>query len=471
MSLVFDIRTLRQMSGVRQRDLAAAVGLSVHELMKIERGLQRIDEPFLRKICHALRIDYSDLGRAASLLTNPACGEGYITARPACPTTVRRRESLAAGRKPIIDLFCGIGGFSFGFEMTEKFQVIAGVDLLGDRLTTFMANHPTANAYGQDIRSLETDILDDENPRPFVIVGGPPCQGFSSIRPFRNVEWNDPRNNLAEEYCRIVADLRPEWIVFENVVGMVVHDDGCVLRAILDSFQDIGYRTSARVLNAAHFGLPQRRERLVIVGSLRNKPFKWPEPTHWVEHRSMLGDSAILIQPERGLFGTPLQDAITVDQAIHDLPAIAAGESATQYDDTVEPTEYERSMRNSSNVLTLHNATAHSKEMIEIIKRAGTNINALPTGMVTSGFSSCYSRLSGNEPSVTLTVNFVHPSSNRCIHPYQDRALTPREGARLQGFLDTFEIRGTRSQIAKQIGNAVPPLLGRLIAESILASD
>ena len=110
-------------------------------------------------------------------------------------------------------------------------------------------------------------------------------------------------------------------------------------------------------------------------------------------------------------------------------------------------------------------------EMLKIIRLAGANINALPAGMVSSGFSSCYSRLDGAEPSVTLTVNFVHPASNRCIHPHQDRALTPREGARLQGFPDTFAFHGTRSQIVKQIGNAVPPLLGNIIAKSILESD
>ena len=122
-------------------------------------------------------------------------------------------------------------------------------------------------------------------------------------------------------------------------------------------------------------------------------------------------------------------------------------------------------------VLTLHEATRHSPKMLEIIRQAGYNISALPPGLVTSGFSSCYSRLELDLPGVTLTVNFAHPASNKCIHPYQDRALTPREGARLQGFEDSYRFAGSRAAVIKQIGNAVPPLLGQVIAEAILASS
>lgn len=167
------------------------------------------------------------------------------------------------------------------------------------------------------------------------------------------------------------------------------------------------------------------------------------------------------------LFRDELKPANTVMDAIHDLPALASGESATHYHNEVQPTEYELRMRGASKVLTLHEATRHSPKMLEIIKHSGHNISSLPMGLVSSGFSSCYSRLEPDRPSVTLTVNFVHPASNKCIHPTQDRALTPREGARLQGFPDAFEFLGTRAQIVKQIGNAVPPLFGRIIGNSL----
>ena len=117
----------------------------------------------------------------------------------------------------------------------------------------------------------------------------------------------------------------------------------------------------------------------------------------------------------------------------------------------------------------MHMATAHSKRMLEIIRHSGPNISCIPKHLISSGFSSCYSRLNADEPSVTLTVNFVHPASNRCIHPIQDRALTAREGARIQSFDDRFKFTGTRTQIVKQIGNAVPPLLGRAIGASVAA--
>ena len=153
-----------------------------------------------------------------------------------------------------------------------------------------------------------------------------------------------------------------------------------------------------------------------------------------------------------------------------DLPPLKSGQSIRMYDDDVRMTDYERSMRGHETRLSLHEATQHSAKMLNIIKHAGHNIHALPAGLVRSGFSSCYSRLEPNLPAVTLTVNFVHPASNKCIHPHQDRALTPREGARLQGFPDAFEFVGNRAQVVKQIGNAVPPLLGRVIAEALISS-
>ncbi|KPA15322.1 Cytosine-specific methyltransferase [Candidatus Magnetomorum sp. HK-1] len=133
-------------------------------------------------------------------------------------------------------------------------------------------------------------------------------------------------------------------------------------------------------------------------------------------------------------------------------------------------TTYQKKRRNGNDELKLHIATKHTEKMLEIIRHAGKNINCIPKELISSGFSSCYSRLDANEPSVTITVNFVHPASNRCIHPVLNRALTPREGARLQSFDDDFEFFGNRTQITKQIGNAVPPLLGKAIADTLAES-
>jgi len=460
--LLLDVRSCRKALKIPQAALAKAAGLSLNHLMRIERGLL-IPSPVQTRALEQV------LGALPQATMTPVSGEGYITSIAATGTVIRRNRKHDIGLRAVWDLFCGVGGFSAGFEATGEFEVVAGLDLLGDRLSTFTANHGAANAYGGDIRNIAVDALLDENERPFAIIGGPPCQGFSSIRPFRNIEWGDLRNNLGEEFCRVVAIARPKWLVFENVVGLLTHNEGKTLQALQGAFEGLGYRISTRVMNAAYHGLPQRRERLVIVGSLEGKKFEWPEPTHNHSRRSMAGSSRLLLAPRMGMLERT-ELAVTLMDAIGNLPSVTAGQAAHYYLDG-EETRYQELIRAGAQHLTMHEATAHTGEMLNIIRHAGDNINALPPGMVTSGFSSCYSRLAPHEPANTITVNFVHPASNRCIHPYQDRALTPREGARLQGFPDTYIFRGTRSQVVKQIGNAVPPLLGRCIAEAILDAD
>jgi DNA (cytosine-5)-methyltransferase 1 len=226
----------------------------------------------------------------------------------------------------------------------------------------------------------------------------------------------------------------------------------------------MGYATDLAVLNAVHFGVPQKRERVILLGRRgRTKP-ELPSPTHHFDGRGMAGDWTIKALP---LFDSDLLAPVTVDDAIRDLPPIAGGGTATEYRTDVKPTAYAKERRKKCKELTLHSATKHTPRMLQIIRLAGANRWALPEGLTTSGFSSCYSRLTAGEPSTTITVNFVHPASNRCIHPSQDRALTPREGARIQSFDDDFVFCGSRTQIVKQIGEAVPPLLGRALAEAV----
>ncbi|MFN8485682.1 MAG: DNA cytosine methyltransferase [Anaerolineae bacterium] len=380
---------------------------------------------------------------------------------------IRRRVEPEQSAIRVLDLFCGIGGFSHGFEQAGQFRVTGGIDLLPDRITTFSANHPTATAICGDIRNITIGDLAQAEPSPHVIIGGPPCQGFSSIRPFRTLTEKDPRNNLFEHFVLVVEALRPQWFVLENVVGLLTHKSGKTLHSIVTLFRDIGYTTEWRILNAALFGLPQRRERFILVGNSRGARFNWPSPTHHYRGRSMAGKQRGHSVESLPLFNGLLPPAVTVMEAIHDLPEVEAGQAATYYREDISMTEYERSMRGTETLLTLHEATHHSSRMLDIIRMSGYNRNALPDGLVSSGFSSSYSRLEPDLPSVTLTVNFVHPASNKCIHPHQNRALTPREGARLQGFEDSYVFIGNRAQIVKQIGNAVPPMLGRIIASAL----
>lgn len=438
------------------------------DLRKAERGLELPGKGFVKRVAIALGVPEVDLRRAHRQLQQVATpGEGYLTARPEGTFIRTAREQPKTGLATVLDLFCGTGGFSFGFEQTGKFQVVCGIDLLPDRIETFAVNHPGAKAICSDIRSISIEDLCRGCPKPEIVIGGPPCQGFSSLRPFRTLTERDPRNNLFEGFALIVDALRPKCFVMENVVGLLTNQRGQALKGVLSGFENIGYSISWRVLNAAFYGLPQRRERFILVGTRDGIAFEWPEPTHYLNGaKSMAGRFGQKCEAF-SLFREELKPANTVMDAIHDLPTLASGESATHYRDDVEPTEYELQLRDTSKVVTLHEATRHSPKMLEIIKHSGHNIASLPEGLVSSGFSSCYSRLEPDLPSVTLTVNFVHPASNKCIHPTQDRALTPREGARLQGFPDAFHFMGTRAQIVKQIGNAVPPLFGRIIGDSL----
>jgi len=461
------LRMIRQELRLSQSALASAANVPLPALKRWERGLETAPDEAIERLAVALGRPRHEILRAFDDQgTGAEIGEGYVTARNDDELVLYRRISPEPKRIRVLDLFCGTGGFSYGFERTECFAVTAGIDLLHDRVNSFHRNHPNAMAIAADIRRFPTHTLGDHAMNPAVVIGGPPCQGFSSIRPFRTLTESDSRNSLPEYFLLVLRELRPKWFVFENVVGLLTTGGGKFLFELLELFPELGYRVDWRVINAASYGLPQHRERVIVVGNNVGRQFAWPSPTHELTYRSMAGARAKLIQPEP-IFSGALAPPVTVMDAIGDLPPVEAGQSVTTYDEEIAATPYQSRMRNRARVLTLHAATAHSAKMLAIIRLAGKNRAALPEGMTTSGFSSCYSRLTHDEPSTTITVNFVHPSSNRCIHPFQDRALTPREGARLQSFPDTFEFAGGRAQVVKQIGNAVPPLLGEVLARAI----
>ena len=470
MSKTSDIRTRRLALGLPQGEVAHRAHVSETQIRKWERGLELPDHDSVVRIARILDIDPDRLFKAQLKHAKKVTpGEGYTTAEAGYGEVTRRLVEPSTQTRRVLDLFCGSGGLSYGFEQSGEFTTTGGIDLLPDRVQTFVANHEHATAIAGDIRQCSLHQLHKLIGDVDVVIGGPPCQGFSSIRPFRNLTEGDQRNSLIEQYVLVISHLQPEWFVFENVVGILTHERGARLYSLLDGLRRAGYVLDWRVVNAASYGVPQHRERIVIIGNRVGVKFLWPDPTHQVTHKSMAGarQEVICTTP---LFSTKLPDAVTLADAIDDLPAVSSGQEASAY--IAGPrTRYQRLMRVGVKGLSLHKATNHSTKMLQIIRHAGANISALPPGMVTSGFTSCYSRLDSDRPSTTLTVNFVHPASNRCIHPHQDRALTPREGARIQSFPDRFEFRGNSAQIVKQIGNAVPPLLGQRIAEAILRSE
>jgi DNA (cytosine-5)-methyltransferase 1 len=467
--MVKSLRSIRSELKISQGELAEAARVPIAQLRRWERLLEPVPSRELAWLAKALGIPRAALKSALSTNVDlPEIGEGYVTAVAEAQLILPRREKHGRGIR-VLDLFCGTGGFSHGFESTGHFKVTAGLDLLHDRVSSFHRNHRFAAAVAADIRKFSTAQLGDLALNPDVIIGGPPCQGFSSIRPFRTLTETDPRNSLPEYFMLALRELKPKWFVFENVVGMLTHQRSrSFFHALLRAFEGLGYKTDWRVINAAAFGLPQNRERVIVVGNSQGRTFEWPGPTHLVDYRSMAGSHAQHLHAGP-LRRTKLAAAVTVMDAIGDLPAVKSGEKAVNYLKSSKLNAYQRRMRDDAAQLTLHESTAHSEKMLAIIRAAGRSRAHLPEGMTSSGFSSCYSRLSADEPSTTITVNFVHPSSNRCIHPYQDRALTPREGARIQSFPDTFAFAGTRAQIVKQIGNAVPPLLGEVLAGAIAA--
>ena len=466
----YHIRELRLRHKLRQRDVAHQIGISDYQLRKWERGLELPPHSVIRSLAGLFGVEPSALEHAQkSFMNSVAPGEGYTTAQAPYSRVEQATAPASPDRLRVLDLFCGSGGLSFGMELTGYFTTVAGLDLLPDRIATFRANHPHATGIVADIRDVSVSSMVDFADSLDVIVGGPPCQGFSSIRPFRPLTEADKRNTLIEQFVMWVSAIRPRWFVFENVLGLLTHSRGLILQTLLDGFMSCGYRVTWRVMNSAHYGVPQNRERLVIVGNRTNAEFEWPLPSHRIDHKSMAGARLEVVRAEP-LIADFTPRAITLMEAIGDLPGIEAGHSAEIYNGPPQ-NEYQKWARGAETALTMHQATNHSRHMLEILKSAGPNISSIPKHLISSGFSSSYSRLDADRPSTTLTVNFVHPASNRCIHPFQNRALTPREGARIQSFPDSFRFCGTRAQIVKQIGNAVPPLLATAIGEAIAKAD
>lgn len=388
-------------------------------------------------------------------------------ARLAVPAKhIQRSYSSMPRNLTIVDLFCGTGGFSSGFLGASKlFNLVYAIDLDATATNTAKANHGNSRIDVADIRavrassvkrSLGISSLD-------VLIGGPPCQGFSSLRPNRAGHSHDDRNSLYMQFAEYARVFRPKVVIMENVVGLLTHRNGRTLNEILERFEDLKYRVDWRVLNAANYGVPQKRERFIMMASRDNGPLAFPDPTHYFEGK-VIGYR----DKSRHVVGRDcLPLAISVMEAIGDLPSLSRGEDATNYC-RLASTEYQRMRRGKARMLTLHKASLHSDKMMKIIRLAGSSASVLPRNLVTSGFSSCYSRLDGDRPANTITVKFQSPASNRCIHPTQDRTLTPREAARLQSFDDSYRFVGSLTQIAAQIGNAVPPVLGASIARSVL---
>lgn len=354
-----------------------------------------------------------------------------------------------------IDLFVGAGGLSVGLAKAG-FKIIFANDVDDDASETFKANHPDAIFIRSNIADIPAGnilkLTHLKRGEVDLLAGGPPCQGFSTVGSKNEC---DPRNKLFVQYIRIVEGLLPKFILFENVSGFMRMYQGRAYNAVLKEFERLGYETKTALLNAVNYGIPQIRERTVIVGSQKNYKFEFPNPTH-------------TLNPE-DLF---LRKALTLEDALSDLPLIGAKECSAEY--ASEPrNEYQRARRKNCKTLTEHRGPNHGPALLKVIEHippGGCINDIMKKFRPKTGYQNTYARLWWDRPATTLTRNFGVPSSSRCVHPFLNRGLTSREGARLQGFDDDYNFFGSISSKNLQIGNAVPPLLAEAIGISIRES-
>lgn len=337
----------------------------------------------------------------------------------------------------VVDLFCGIGGFSYGFEMTKKFEVVCAADIWETAINTYKLNHIRNNNI--DILLQDLTQMDENHWTKYVgnidiIIAGPPCQGFS-MSGKRKV--GDERNSLFEEVIKISNIVQPKYVVIENVVGllsMTTVDGVNIKDLILSEFNRIGYTANFKVLNAADYGVPQARKRVVFIAS-KEYPITFPEPK---------------LAPEK---------YVTVGDALGNIPA-----DDEIYDAPVTPFQKEMSGRKEIFNHQRRKSNDLVTKRISFIPQGG-NWKDIPIELGTGGgvHSNAYKRLDPKKPSITIK----HAAKAMIIHPTENRILTVREVARLQSFGDDFILTGSNSDQHQQLANAVPPLLGKAIAAEL----
>ncbi len=365
--------------------------------------------------------------------------------------------------RTVVDLFCGAGGMSLGFAQAG-FEVAFGVDSDRHSVGTFARNHGPASV--EDVANVDAEyVLDSAGIGGVgVLVGCPPCQGYSRAgagrlrSAGRPTGMGDPRNSLYSEFLRLVREIRPEWFVMENVPGMLTVGGGAVRRGI-PAGAGPGYSVSFMVLDAADFGVPQHRRRAIVIGNRLGVRNPRPGRTHC---------------PPGEAWGSGLRPHVTVADAISDMPPLGPGEGepCAPYPEGARPTEYQAGMRRGCDRLYWHVARRQGARDLGIFAMLppGGKIGDLP-GRVNpwpNSFLDRYRKLPVDAPSHAVIshlakdgMTHVHPD------PGQNRSITPREAARLQSFPDSYRFDGPPGSQFRQIGNAVPPLLARMVAESV----
>ena len=375
---------------------------------------------------------------------------------------------LATKKLIAVDLFCGCGGISAGLRLAG-FSILAGSYIESNYICTFRHNFPEAQAITDDLSKLSPALLMDRleiKPGQLdFLAGGPPCQGFSKNVPRKNRALYLPNNLLVRTFIEYVEALQPKLVLMENVAEMKNGFDQAYTQQILNRLSSDGYTVSYRVLNAADYGVPQRRRRAFFLAHRLHSALDFPSPTH---------AKAPNAEEERD-FSFPCmkeESHVTVWRQLVDLPSVSHDDKRKEYIYGCDPfSEYQRIMRKGRTKVINHTPRALQATQYERLAsiQPGEGIKQLPDHLrPKSGYSGAYGRLTKDMVAPTITRWVFHPGSGRFGHPIDVRVISIREAARLQGFSDDFEFVGTYTQQAGQVGNAVPPLLIQKIARAML---
>jgi len=341
----------------------------------------------------------------------------------------------------VLDLFSGAGGLALGFRMAG-FKTIAGIDNDAASLETFKHSFPDAITICEDLSSISpelTSFFKGLRNKVDVIVGGPPCQGFS-IAGKRLID--DPRNSLYRHYIETVKVVKPIYVVIENVPTIRSMGGGKIAAAIIQDLEDLGYKVEVITINASDYGVPQNRKRTFFIAKKGSLPAIFPEPL------------------------TP-HDKLTTKDAIGDLPLVE-----DYFDDLPIPyskeakNDFQRKMRKGSKQLFNHWSVAHTEKTKSIIALVpdGGNYKSLPKRLQnTRKVNIAWTRMASYSPSFTIDAGHNHH-----FHYKANRVPTVRECARIQSFPDNFVFLGNKTSQYRQVGNAVPPIVAEVLAKSIL---
>lgn len=341
----------------------------------------------------------------------------------------------------ILDLFCGAGGLSEGFK-NAKFEIYGAVDFDKAAMKTHLLNFETKFHFTGDISNISDETIVRDLSNIDGVIGGPPCQGFSSANRYLKDE-DDPRNRLFFEFIRFVRIIKPKFFLIENVPGILTRDGGFAKDRILEITSSIGYNVSHSTLNSVDYGVPQIRKRAFFIGVSKN-----------------YSNSFYFNQISKS------SETYTVGDAIGDLIDLE-NNSLSQFNKGSFKLEgYYKSL--NKNKIYNHEVTIHNQNVIDRIKHVpqGGNWRNVPDHLWNNQrdnrHSSAYRRLSMNYPSITIDTGHMN-----YFHPIFNRVPTVRESARIQSFKDDFIFTGTKTEQYRQVGNAVPPLMAEKIAEAI----